>query len=189
MDIAQLWRTTFMNTLRDPDVASALRSATLRGDWTAAMTAAVVRTCEAVDWRASAKGHVLKLQPIEHGEYLALDVIAFKPSQGRWHFPLAVFELENGSDDRIAYSLWKVLCVQAALRVVIAYRQHEQEIPTLVRFLREDVLAPLSNAERQQFGGETLLIIGNREAVDAFPSGFFKWWRLNMQLGQIELFR
>lgn len=178
-----------MEILRQNEVATALRGAALRGDWTTAMTSAVVRTCQLVGWQASAKGHPLKLQPIEHGEYLALDVTAFRAGKGRWHFPLAVFELENGDNDRIAYSLWKVMCVQASLRAVICYRRHGEEISPLVRFLHEDLIAPMSIAERQQIVGETLLIIGNRDEIEAFPSGFFKWWRLNPQLGTFEILR
>jgi hypothetical protein len=44
-------------------------------------------------------------------EYLGLDVTAFpEGKEPRWPLPVAVFELENSpSDNRVAYSLWKVL--------------------------------------------------------------------------------
>jgi predicted GTPase len=42
--------------------------------------------------------------------------------------PISVFELENSPvNDLVAYSLWKVLCVRASLRVVFCYRQDASE--------------------------------------------------------------
>jgi hypothetical protein len=189
MDVAQVWRTSFMETVHQHEHRTALSRAALLGEWTKAMTSAVTQSCQSIGWQASAKGHTLKLQPIEHGEYLALDVTAFRAGKGRWHFPIAVFELENGDENRIAYSLWKVLCVQTTLRIVICYRQFSSDIPGLVQFLHQDIIAPMDTSERQHITGETLLVIGGRDAIDQFPSGFFKWWRLNISLGQFELFR
>ena len=47
-------------------------------------------------------------------------------------FPVAIFELENcGDEDRIAYSLWKLLCVKAELRVVFCYRKRAADATPL----------------------------------------------------------
>ena len=91
--------------------------------WTTHLTGAIVETCKVMGWRAAARGHLGDVLPVARNEYLALDVIAFSESDARWPLPVAVFELENSrDDDLVAYSLWKVLCVRATLRVVFAYR-------------------------------------------------------------------
>ena len=73
-------------------------------------------------------------------EYLALDAVAFEATQkaplSRWPFPVAVFELENSRQDaKVTYSLWKVLCVRAPLRVVFCYRRDVSAGSALVRHL------------------------------------------------------
>ena len=63
-------------------------------------------------------------------EYLSMDVMAFSgsPVSGRWRLPIAAFELENHrTDDRVGYSLWKVLCLRTDLRVVFAFRRDWEE--------------------------------------------------------------
>ena len=120
------------------------------------------RLC-AMGWRAAAKDHLGDVLPVTRNEYLALDVIAFSESEARWPLPVAVFELENGKDDdRVAYSLWKVLCVRAALRVVFAYRRDAEEGTELVGRLTDSLIGGLSIADRLAITGETSLIIGNR---------------------------
>ncbi len=89
-------------------------------------------------WAAAAKGHRLAPLPEPRSEYLSLDAVAFADGGGRWRFPTAVFELENdASEDRIAYSLWKVLCGRAELRAVFCYRRDADEAAPLVRRLRD----------------------------------------------------
>ena len=127
MDIAALgdgtsrWLAAFRRTLDEWRTAEALKEVALAanlGEWTRLLTGCVVRACEGVGWRAAAKWHSLDLLPKAGQEYLGIDVMAF-PSQmtstGCWPLPLAVFELENAKG-REAYSLWKVICVRAALR-------------------------------------------------------------------------
>jgi hypothetical protein len=103
-----------------------------------------------------------------------------------WHFPCAVFELENGDDRRVAYSLWKVLSVRSVLRVVIGYRQTPEEAKNLTHFLSDAVVKVNPPALRQQIDGETLVVIGARSEREHFPDGFFKWWRLNPNTGIFE---
>ena len=80
-------------------------------------TEAVVQTCVSIGWQAEQKGSKLDTLPIQHFEYLSLDVVAFcSDPGGKWRYPFAAIELENSRDDeRIAYSLWKVLCVRSEL--------------------------------------------------------------------------
>jgi len=124
--VAQRWFRSFMEVVQRHEASAPLRDAAVRGQlgrWTTSLTRVVVSTCEGVGWKAAAKGHRSDLLPVPREEYLALDVAAFEPAgDRRWRFPIAVFELENSrADDPVAYSLWKVLCVRAALRVVFCY--------------------------------------------------------------------
>jgi IS66 Orf2 like protein len=97
--------------------------------------------------------------PIARCEYLALDVMAFAESDRRWLFPTAVIELENSPhQDQIAYSLWKVLCVRAGLRLVFCYRMQPEDGPKLVRHLRQEVIDAMGldgrvNLDGQRFQG------------------------------------
>lgn len=156
--------------------------------WTQLLTGAVVETCQNLGWSASAIGHKLALLPVAQSEYLALDVMAFGDSEKRWRFPSAILELENSlKDDRIAYSLWKVLCVQAHLRVVICYRQTSSEASALVQLLSDDVVGAMGVQDRVGLQGETLVVVGSREESEYFPYGFFKWWRLEENTGKFHL--
>jgi hypothetical protein len=99
----------------------------------------------------------------------------------RWRFPVGVFELENSPvDDLVAYSLWKVLCVRAELRVVLCYRRDASEGAELVRHLAGQVVQAMEIPIRSGLGGETLIIIGSRSETATFPYGFFKDWTLDV---------
>ncbi len=181
------WRAAFDQSVRQPAHIAGLRDAALHGRlgaWTAALTAVVVETCTAVGWQAAAKGHPLALLPEARHEYLSLDVMAFPAAGGDWRFPVAVMELENSRDDvRIAYSLWKVLCVRAALRVVFCYRPQAEQGAALVHHSGAQVVGALAIPERMALQGETLIVVGSRGDAATFPYGFFKWWLLDKNTG------
>jgi len=191
MRLCDEWRDRFMDVVRHDENAERLKDAALKErltEWTAALTAVTVSTCQAMDWNASAKGHKLELLPVARSEYLALDVMAFPKGEKRWHFPVAVMELENSpQDDKIAYSLWKVLCVRADLRVVFCYRREAEGGSELIRFLRDDVVHPMGVAGRLNLQGETIVAVGTRDASHTFPYGFFKWWGLDLNSGTFRL--
>src|SRR3984957_1551767 len=177
--LAERWFAKFMETVRGHQAAGLLRDAAIRaqlGDWTRALTSVVVATCEAMEWKGAAKGHRSSLLPVSRQEYLGLDAIAFEPvGERRWRFPVAVFELENSAtDDRVAYSLWKVLCVRSQLRVVFCYRQDSGEGARLVRHLAAEVARAMEIPERTTLTGETLVVVGSRDETKTFPYGFFK---------------
>ncbi len=167
-----------------------MRDSSLDADmaaWTRALTDAVVDSCSSLGWAASAKGHRQELLPESRSEYLSLDVMAFPSSEGRWIFPVAVMELENSSsDDRIAYSLWKVICIRTDLRVVFCYRKEPEAGAPLVRRLAEDVASALPLDKRVGIEGETLVSVGSRGEAATFPYGFFKWWKLDLQTGSLQ---
>jgi hypothetical protein len=118
--------------------------------------------------------------------YLGLDVIAFESEgQRRWRFPVAVFELENSTEgDRVAYSLWKVLCIRAQLRVVFCYRDDGSKGAKLIRHLSGELVHAMEVSERAALPGETLVVVGSRDEAKTFPYGFFKDWVYESNIGR-----
>lgn len=186
------WINTFMQQLQLRDVAEPLREAAVLGnlsEWTRLLTDAVVASCRQLGWPAAGKGHRLKLLPQHQQEYLGVDVMAFPSGTGdgppAWPFPLAVFELENQSE-RATYSLWKVICVRAELRVVFTYRNDPTQVRELVQSIKNEVIDGYSTEQRQTLDDRTLLVTGTRGEGETFPYGFFKFWRLNTNVGAFE---
>lgn len=187
--LAEHWFGKFMETVRGHEAAGRLRDAAIKAqlrEWTRALTSVVVATCEAMEWKGAAKGHCSSLLPVSRQEYLGLDAIAFgADGERRWRFPVAVFELENSEvDDRVAYSLWKVLCVRAQLRVVFCYRKDGAEGARLVRHLSTEAKQAMDLSERAALGGETLVVVGSRDESKTFPYGFFKDWIYDTNVGR-----
>jgi len=186
------WKEAFLRTVQHYENAGLLRSAAQDerlADWTAHLTGAVVQTCDSLGWVSAAKGNKLHILPVPHCEYLTLDVMAFSPtSAGGWCFPVAVAELENSPDERrIAYSLWKVLCVRSDLRIVFCYRRSFDDAPKLVSYLGRVVVAALTIEDRMSLKGETYVVVGGKNDSAAFPYGFFKWWQLDKNTGNFNV--
>ena len=190
--LAEQWREAFLVTVQEARFAVPLKGAALDerlGDWTEALTAVSAVTCLAMGWQAAAKMHKMTSLPVCRSEYLSIDVMAFTTEGIRWRFPAAAIELENSKDDdKIAYSLWKVMCVRAGLRVVFCYRREPTQGAELVRYLREEVVNSLALTDRVQLAGETIVVVGSRNDSATFPYGFFKWWRLETNTGAFRLF-
>jgi hypothetical protein len=186
------WKTAFGECVERPAVAESLKAAALRPDlraWTRDLTTAVVQSCTALGWRAAGRGNRLDLLPQPGQEYLGIDVMAFpgRPEAGRWPFPVAAFELENHpKDDRVAYALWKVLCLRVSLRVVFAYRADWEQGRRLVTAMATEVIGGLRPEQRADLDGQTVLVVGNRGEGETFPWGYFKSWMLNPNLGNFE---
>jgi hypothetical protein len=185
------WREAFLTAIQESESAEILKAAALASDlksWTARMTAAVVRSCEALGWRAAGKGHQLSLLPQIGQEYLGIDAMAFDGAASiRWPLPVAAFELENhAQDNRVAYSLWKVLCLRVGLRVVFAYRLDWERSRQLVNAVVTDVVHGLRPDQRTAIDGQTVLVVGNRGEGETFPWGYFKFWMLDANLGRFE---
>jgi hypothetical protein len=185
----ETWRDAFVDQIREPTMMEALKQAALAEDmlsWTSNLTTAIVRSCQALGWAASGKGNQCARLPQKGQEYLSIDVMAFPAGPAPlWPFPLAVFELEN-QYQRVAYSLWKVMCIRAPLRVVIAYRRDWEESRQLVARLTEDVIGGMSSDQWTGLEGQTILVVGNRGEGESFPWGYFKFWMLNTNLGKFE---
>jgi hypothetical protein len=190
MDLGGQFREALFAEVRNPGTCEVLRDVSLTGDlsgWTRQLTDSCVLACHVIGWRASAKGHLFDLLPIARSEYLGLDVVAFAEKDTRWLFPTAVMELENGfHQDQVAYSLWKVLCVRAALRLVFCYRRQPEDAPKLVRHLRQEVIGAMGLEGRVSLDGQTMVVVGTREDVGTFPYGFFTWWALDPNTGAFD---
>jgi len=190
--LAEQWKAAFFAIIQEDIYAQPLKEASLNeclDKWTKVLTTASVATCETFGWTAAAKGHKLTILPVHRSEYLAIDVMGFAGGGKRWCFPTAAIELENSrDDDTIAYSLWKVMCVRAELRVVFCYRRGAQEGSSLVRYLGNEVVHSLALADRTQLKGEIIVVVGSRDESALFPYGFFKWWRLETGTGTFRLF-
>lgn len=151
------------------------------------MTAAVVDTCKAMGWQVGARDHIDSGLPVLRAEYLNIDVMAFKPGEHRWRFPVAALELENQSDDDyIAYDLWKLLCTRTSLRIVCCYRASAGQGRALVDFLASEVVDALPVHERLNLAGDTVVLIGSRADMETFPYGVFRWWLLDKNLGRFR---
>lgn len=189
--LSGLWYGKFMDTVRQHPASAVLQEAAQRAqltEWTRALTTIVVGSCEAMAWKGVAKGHKSTILPVPRQEFLGLDVVAFEPAgERRWRFPVAVFELENSTaDDRVAYSLWKVLCVRSQLRVVFCYRQDSGDGSKLVRHLAAEVARAMEIPERTAVIGETLVVVGSRDETKTFPYGFFKDWLFDANVGRFS---
>jgi len=189
--LARRWQDCFGAAVRCAEHAEPLEQAAARerlADWTKALTRVVVETCQSCGWQATARGHKLELLPVAQSEYLSLDVVAFGPGVKRWQFPAAIFELENsGDEDRIAYSLWKLLCVKAELRVVFCYRRRAADATPLVRHLSAEVVHAMAAGARSRLEGETVVVVGNRGEAKTFPYGYFRWWTLDAGTAGFDL--
>lgn len=185
------WRSSFGDYLSNSSVADSLKAASVAADlasWTSSLTTVILRNCEEMGWIASGRWNPSRRLPKTGKEYLGMDVMAFPQGpEPRWPMPLAVFELENSPTDlRVAYSLWKVLCLRVPLRVVFAYRPDWESSRELITVLAEDVIGGLSAEERMAIVGQTVVAVGNRGEGDTFPWGYFKFWMLNSNLGRFE---
>jgi hypothetical protein len=190
-DLAIRWRKEFVRIVRQPEHALLLQEASITGrlaEWTRELTAVSAESCRALGWRASARGYRLDLLPVAGSEYLGIDVMAFPGGHARWQFPIAAIELENNTHrDRIAYSLWKVTCIDAPLRMVFCYRRRAEEGAKLIRDLTTEVIGSLERAEQHALTGEIVIIVGSRAEATTFPYGFFKWWRYESGSGRFVI--
>ena len=178
MDLLTTWQDSFLLCVQVPTTAASLKQASLAQnllEWTALSTTAVVNTCRSMGWQAAGRAHRLDLMPQSGQEYLAIDVMAFPDVEEsashrpHWPMPTSVFELENSSkDDRVAYSLWKVLCVRANLRVVFAYRDDWDRARELVGALSSDVIGGFTPRQRTEHEGQTAVVTGSRGEGETF---------------------
>jgi hypothetical protein len=189
--LATRWLGQFHGALDgDPELSAELRDASVRLQlkrWTTALTRAVVRSIETLGFTAAARQNAGTALPLTQQEYLGQDVMAFHPGPRGWHFPVIVAELENAPDDRrVAYSLWKTLCIRCELRIVFCHRPDPADAPLLITTLATEVVRELPISDRARLDGETIVVVGSRDESATFPNGFFQAWKLNTNTGRFE---
>jgi hypothetical protein len=189
---AREWRSMFLEVLKDSGSGTeALKKSSIESDlkkWTESLTGTVVDVCKKFGWETAAKGYKLQILPEERNEYLGIDVMAFASDEKIWKFPLAAIELENSvKEERVAYSLWKVLSIRAPLRVVFCYRPNPEDAPELIRHLKEKVVSAIDLDDMIKLDGETVVVVGYRNNAETFPYGFFKWWKLDRNTRNFEI--
>lgn len=190
------WQQAFLDVVKQPELATPLKAASLAGDltsWTTWLTAAVVASCDKQGWPAAARKHPLRLLPQMGQEYLGIDVMAFPDSKTlattgqQWPLPLAIFELENvAKQERIEYSVWKLICLRTRLRVVFAYRSDWDQANDLVYSIGQGFIGRMTIEELNELSGDTVIVIGSRGEGETFPYGYFKYWRLNTNTKSFE---
>jgi hypothetical protein len=58
----------------------------------------------------------------------------------------------------------------------------------LMNVLSHEVVGAMTTQQRMTLVGETVLVVGSQAATETFPYGFFKWWRLEKNVGRIRPF-
>lgn len=76
--------------------------------------------------------------------------------------------------------------MRVELRVVFCYRRNPELGAPLVRFLQNEIVQAMPLADRVGLHGETLVVVGSRDEAALFPYGFFRWWRLDGNIGAFE---
>lgn len=107
---------------------------------------------------------------LDSGENLTIDVMLFDKEKWRklykrnsyydaFILPEAVIELENEDDKiKIAYCLWKLLCIRAPLRILICHQANDNTIRNLIMHLRDVIMkGNLKKGDK----GEIFVIVGN----------------------------
>lgn len=186
--LLQNWQDAFWQTSQAYEASQRLRHAASTerlAIWTQELTTVVIGACSALGWKAAAKRNVLDYLPVPREEYLSLDVMAFAGNGKTWEFPIAVMELENSkSDVTVGYSLWKVLCVRAELRLVYCYRRNVDESTRLLEYLTAEVFQAFKTEDRAKIGGRTIVVVGSKSDAHRFPYDFFKWRELDHGTGK-----
>lgn len=190
-DTDRRFREAFHQSLQGSEVGAKLKTAALErkmAAWTEGLTNLVVEICRELDWTCCAKWNANPALPAGRHEYLTLDVTAFATARKGWQLPVAALELENdASKARIAYCLWKLLSVSVGFRCLFCYREKPTQTADLLTYLREQLVASLTAAERDAVRGQTLVCVGTRSDAENFPFGFFRWWRLNLNTCSFEV--
>jgi hypothetical protein len=101
-----------------------------------------------------------KPQTGRKAEYLGIDFMFFyKSEEDKWVLPIVIIEHENDFDqEKIEYSLWKILCVRSPVKVLICYQSDTNNVALLRQHL-EDVI--WQGGLLKGSGSELLVIIGD----------------------------
>lgn len=113
----------------------------------------------------------------ESGEFLTIDAMFIdnveyehgvkgKRDEDVFALPRAVVELENSPKfEKVAYCLWKLLCIRSPIRVLACYQKGERYISDLVKYLQDAIW---ERGLMKDDSGDLLVIIGNESAPEDY---------------------
>lgn len=156
--------------------------------WTALLTTTVVVSYERLGWQAAGKGRRCNALLVGRNQHLSEDGMAFPQSAARWRCPVAVSGLESATrPDRVADSLWKILCVPCDLRNAYRYWPYATTASaSAFASSRGEVVSGVPLTERVDPEGETPVVVGPRNDSETFPHRFFQISQLNSNTGRSE---
>jgi hypothetical protein len=112
----------------------------------------------------------------ESGEYLNIDGLYFDNNEyddfvPEGHdprvLPSAAVELENSySQDKIAYCLWKLMCIKTPIRILICYQNKAENIVSLKDHLENVMLKGNLTKENK---ADVIVIMGDESISDEKP--------------------
>lgn len=112
----------------------------------------------------------------ESGEYLNIDGLFFdnndyNDSIPEGHdprvLPRAAIELENSySQDKIAYCLWKLMCIRTPIKILICYQSNTENLANLKDHLEKVMLKGNLTKENK---ADVIVIIGDESISDEKP--------------------
>jgi len=182
--LASEWLKHFAVVLDETDCPPNIKD----GAWTTLLGDMLERVgegmgCYVVRNRKSRSG---KRRHPDTGEHLGIDVMFFdakeydsqpvnKYGKDPLIRPKAAIELENDdSFDKIAYCLWKVLCVRAPLKVLICYQTGLHHVRALRKHLK-DVMEKGRLATGDK--AEVLVLVGDEAQLESAEWGeYFTVW-------------
>lgn len=110
----------------------------------------------------------------ESGEYLNIDGLFIdndayasvldRDNRDPYVLPSIAVELENSlSIDKIAYCLWKIMCIRTPIKILICYQSNAKNVAQLKNYL-EDIM--LKGNLTKGYKAEVIVIIGNENIPD-----------------------
>ena len=112
-------------------------------------------------------------------------LIGIGDDENPFALPRAIVELENSFDiNKIAYCLWKTICVRAPIRVLICHQKNMDKKLSLAKHLEEIIW---QRSLMRDDKGDLLVIIGNDKKGENSWEDYFSVfeWRSN-RLEKIE---
>lgn len=159
----RLWLETFIEVLKESE--DKLDDSTDE-KWTESMGLVMHKVGEKLHCGVYEKDQ--KPQTGRKAEYLGIDFMFFyKSEEDKWVLPIAIIEHENDFDqEKIEYSLWKILCVRSPVKALICYQSDTNNVALLRQHL-EDVIWK-GNLMRGS-DGDLMVIIGDESVIKKDP--------------------
>ena len=162
------WIIYFFQSLKELEHDSNMQGSAA---WTIFLTKIMQRIGKKMDCYVQSK-NIMK--DGNSGEYLNIDALFFKNDDCKdWVsnypppvLPAAAIEMENDyAKEKIAYCLWKIICIRSEIRVVICHQDNKQKCFLLRQYL-EEVLSTKKFVKEKD---SLYVIIGNDACKEGSP--------------------